>query len=92
MAEPPGAPPKTALTLAVPPGSSRAAAEELAAALARFPQVTLRGDRASALAAGGLEEDAALAVEWREGAASLGAAVEGARRFAGGAGRHGAFD
>jgi enoyl-CoA hydratase len=76
----------------VAPGTSRAAAEELAAQLARFPQSTLRGDRAAALEAAGLGEDEALAVEWRHGMASMAAAAEGAARFAAGAGRHGSFE
>src|SRR5215467_4440811 len=38
----------------VPPGDSLAAARELAAEIARFPQATMRGDRASAYAQQGL--------------------------------------
>jgi enoyl-CoA hydratase len=75
----------------VPPGTSRAAAEALAAELAGFPQACLRNDRMSVLDAEGLPEDAAIAVEHRYGIGSLGDAVEGAARFADGRGRHGDF-
>jgi enoyl-CoA hydratase len=75
----------------VPHGRSRAAAEELAAQIARFPQTCLRGDRASVLAQDGLTEEAAMAVELRHGQAAMAEAVSGAARFAAGAGRHGDF-
>jgi enoyl-CoA hydratase len=74
----------------VPPGTARAAAEELAAALAVLPQAALRADRMSALTGYGLPVDAALAAEFRRGLPSLTEGVEGAARFAGGEGRHGA--
>lgn len=74
----------------VPPGEARAAAEALARELAALPQVCLREDRLSLLEQEGLEEDAALANELRHGVVSLRAgALEGAQRFAAGAGRHG---
>ncbi|MEU7136343.1 crotonase/enoyl-CoA hydratase family protein [Streptomyces sp. NPDC046261] len=73
----------------VPPGGSRAAAEELAARIARFPQECLRGDRASLLGQEGLPEERALAAELAHAAASLPMAGEGAARFVAGAGRHG---
>ncbi|MFC0038831.1 crotonase/enoyl-CoA hydratase family protein [Actinomadura rayongensis] len=77
----------------VPAGTAVDAAVELAASLARFPQTCLREDRASVLDQWGLDEPDALAVEWRHGMTSLAAdAVDGAARFAAGAGRHGAFD
>jgi enoyl-CoA hydratase len=76
----------------VPTGTARAAAEALALELTRFPQVTLRGDRLSALEQDGLDESAAIANELEHGARSLGTAIEGAGRFAGGAGRHGSFE
>jgi len=76
----------------VPTGTSRAAAEELAHQLAGFPQVTMRGDRLSAIEQDSLDHDGAMANEWRHGVGSLAVALEGAQRFAGGAGRHGAFD
>jgi enoyl-CoA hydratase len=80
----------------VPAGTARQAAEELAASIAAFPQQCLRADRRSALDQHGLSEGAALAREFDNavtGAGGLAAeAVDGAARFAGGAGRHGAFD
>ncbi|MFV8131198.1 crotonase/enoyl-CoA hydratase family protein [Streptomyces syringium] len=75
----------------VPPGGARAAAEELAAEIARFPQTCLRGDRASVLDQEGLTEEAALAAELGHGRAALAEAAEGAARFTAGAGRHGDF-
>ncbi|GAA2392472.1 crotonase/enoyl-CoA hydratase family protein [Dactylosporangium salmoneum] len=75
----------------VPAGTARAAAEELAAQLAALPQACLRNDRLSLYEA--LDRDVAdgLAAEWRYGVDSLArGAGEGAARFAGGAGRHGA--
>jgi enoyl-CoA hydratase len=75
----------------VPTGESRVRAEELAAEIARFPQVTMRGDRRSVYAQEGLDLDAALASEFRIGRESLAQADTGARRFAGGLGRHGDF-
>jgi enoyl-CoA hydratase len=76
----------------VPPGRGRAAAEELAAELARFPQACLRSDRRSVYDAFGRDEAAALAVEFGHGADSLAAdGVAGAARFRAGAGRHGQF-
>jgi len=76
----------------VPAGRALAAAQELAAQLASFPQVCLRSDRASVLDADGLGEAAALAVEFAHGQVPLAAeAGAGAARFASGAGRHGSF-
>ncbi|MEN2423385.1 crotonase/enoyl-CoA hydratase family protein [Streptomyces rimosus] len=76
----------------VPPGRARAEAEELAAAIARFPQACLRSDRASVLAQEGLSEEAAMAQELRYGQGVLAEAMTGAARFASGAGRHGAME
>ncbi len=75
----------------VPVGRARAEAEQLAAALARFPQACLRADRASVLGQEGLDEEAALRGELRGGAAVVAESLEGAARFASGAGRHGSF-
>ena len=76
----------------VAPGQALAAAQELAAQLAAFPQVCLRSDRASALSQEGLDETAALAAEFVHGQAALREeAGLGAARFASGAGRHGFF-
>ncbi|ASW53093.1 crotonase/enoyl-CoA hydratase family protein [Plantactinospora sp. KBS50] len=73
-----------------PPGGALAAAQELAAQLAGFPQTCLRNDRLSVIAASGRPEAVALADEYGYGMASLAAdAAAGAARFAGGAGRHG---
>ncbi|MFC6285539.1 crotonase/enoyl-CoA hydratase family protein [Nocardioides sp. GCM10027113] len=72
-------------------GTARAAAEELAREIAALPQACLRNDRASLLDQHGLTEDEAMAHELELGLRSLAAgAAEGAARFAGGAGRHGA--
>ncbi|MEQ1569489.1 MAG: crotonase/enoyl-CoA hydratase family protein [Myxococcota bacterium] len=70
----------------VPTGTAREAAEALAHELARFPQATLRADRASAWAASAADLDR----ELQGGLAVLDDAIAGARRFAAGAGRHGA--
>jgi enoyl-CoA hydratase len=76
----------------VPAGQALAAAQELAAQLAAFPQACLRSDRASMLDAEGLDESAALASEFAHGQAALATeARAGAARFAAGAGRHGTF-
>ncbi len=77
----------------VPAGQALAAAWELAARLAAFPQACLRGDRASVLDQQGLDEAAALASEFAHGREALASeAAAGAARFAAGAGRHGSFD
>lgn len=77
----------------VPQGQAREAAEALARQLAVFPQECLRNDRLSAYEQAGLPFEQAMANEFRHGIASLQAgAADGARRFAGGAGRHGSFD
>lgn len=75
----------------VPAGTARAAAEELAAQIAAFPQTCLRRDRASLLEQHELSESGALDNELRHGLVSLAAdAADGAARFVAGAGRHGA--
>jgi enoyl-CoA hydratase len=76
----------------VPVGQARAAAERLAREIARFPRECLRNDRLSALEQDGLPLPEAMANEFRRGLDSLGAnALDGAARFAAGAGRHGDF-
>jgi enoyl-CoA hydratase len=77
----------------VPDGQARAAAEALAAEIARFPQRCMRADRRSAYEAWSLDESAAIANELRHGLAVIesGETREGAARFAAGAGRHGSF-
>ena len=75
----------------VAPGEACQAAVEVAHQLAALPQVCLRSDRMSALEQWGLsEEDAALG-EARRGRDVIrsGETLEGATRFAGGAGRGG---
>jgi enoyl-CoA hydratase len=76
----------------VPRGQARAAAEALAAELARLPQAALRGDRLSAYEQWELSYADALANELRHGVAALTEGVGGAARFAAGAGRHGAAE
>jgi enoyl-CoA hydratase len=75
----------------VPPGQARAAAEKLAAELARFPQDCLRSDRAAAYEALGCAGADALAIEFAHGQRVLTGALQGAARFASGEGRHGQF-
>ena len=74
-----------------PTGSGLACALELAQQLAAFPQATMRADRASAYAQWDLPMPQALHQEWERGKTCLGDALQGASRFAGGAGRHGKF-
>ncbi|MDQ6822706.1 MAG: crotonase/enoyl-CoA hydratase family protein [Actinomycetota bacterium] len=73
-------------------GESRAAAEQLAHELAAFPQRCMREDRLSLLEQEGVDEQAAIAAEFRHGIASLEEVSPGLARFRAGAGRHGAFD
>jgi len=74
-------------------GETRRAAEELALEIARFPQACMRNDRLSVFEQAGLDLPDALGNELRRGLESLRSpeALEGARRFAGGGGRHGDF-
>lgn len=74
----------------VPRGQARAAAEDLAADLAALPQQCLRSDRLSAIGQWGLTEQDAMAAEFTSLGRVSAEAVSGARRFADGAGRHGA--
>ena len=76
-------------TRVVPVGTSRNAAEDLARQLANFPQAAMCGDRLSAYEQWGETEGRALQVELDLGRAALAEAQEGAKRFAGGSGRHG---
>ncbi|HVS14547.1 MAG TPA: crotonase/enoyl-CoA hydratase family protein [Thermoanaerobaculia bacterium] len=77
----------------VPKGESRAAAEALAAEIARFPQGCLRRDRASALRSFDLPHREAMQREFLEGIEILETeAIPGARRFADGKGRGGSFE
>jgi len=74
----------------VPKGRSRQAAEELAAELAALPQECMRADRLSALHQWGMPEPEALDFEFASMHRVSAVAMQGARRFAAGAGRHGA--
>ncbi len=78
----------------VEPGEALPAALELAGVLARFPQRCLGGDRRSLLEQWGLPYESAMRNEFRIGMETLrsGETLEGASRFASGAGRHGRFD
>jgi enoyl-CoA hydratase len=73
------------------PGAARAGAVELATELCALPQTCLREDRASSYEQWGLGLDEAIAVELEHGLRVLrsGESLEGATRFASGAGRHG---
>ena len=75
----------------VPEGKARAAAEELAAQIAAFPQACMRHDRLSSYEQWGLPLGEALKNECRHGQVSLasGDAEAGAGRFREGEGRHG---
>jgi enoyl-CoA hydratase len=77
----------------VPDGKARAAAEELAAQIAAFPQACMRHDRLSSYEQWGLPLGEALKNECRHGQVSLasGDAEAGAGRFREGEGRHGRF-
>jgi enoyl-CoA hydratase len=76
----------------VPPGEAVPAAQQLAREIAAFPQTCLREDRLSMLEQESLSEVDALANEFRHGLKSLTAdTLDGASRFASGAGRHGSF-
>jgi enoyl-CoA hydratase len=77
----------------VPHGQARAAAEQLASEIARFPQTCLRSDRRSAYEQWALDVDEALGNEFRLGMATLasGETSAGLSRFAAGEGRHGSF-
>jgi enoyl-CoA hydratase len=73
-------------------GQALAAAKQLARELARLPQAALRSDRLSAIEQWGLSWEQATLNEFRRGIATVesGQSEAGARRFAAGAGRHGA--
>ncbi len=74
----------------VPTGQARERAEELAAELAALPQLCLRADRRSALDQWGLTEAAAIDAEFAGLSEVAVESLAGAKRFADGAGRHGA--
>jgi enoyl-CoA hydratase len=73
-------------------GEARAAAEQLAREIAAFPQRCLRADRASAFGQFDADLPEAIRREFEGGLSALHEeGVQGAARFAGGAGRHGDF-
>ena len=76
----------------VPAGQAREAAEALAREIATFPPNCVMSDRRSVYETFGMDLEAALAREFELGKATIdsGESLEGAARFAGGAGRHGA--
>jgi enoyl-CoA hydratase/carnithine racemase len=76
----------------VPRGEARGAAEALAGDLAALPQTCLRNDRLSAMESISLDHDAAMALEYSHGVASLAdpELIAGVTRFREGAGRGGA--
>ncbi len=77
-------------TRVVDDGQALVQAQQLAAQLAAFPQRCMRADRASALAQWSLPMAAALMNEGAQGYPVVQAeALDGAARFAAGAGRHG---
>ncbi len=76
-----------------PSSGALVAAIDLARQVASFPQKCMRSDRTSSYDQWSLSLDAALARETELGIVTIrsGETVEGARRFADGAGRHGSF-
>jgi enoyl-CoA hydratase len=73
-------------------GEARAAAVQLAKEIARFPQLCMRADRASAYAGWSMGVDEALKAEARRGAPVVAKeSRDGAARFAAGKGRGGDF-
>lgn len=77
-----------------PDGQALAHAIELAKQIAVFPQTCLRNDRLSAIEQWDLDENNAIDNEVSRGLDTLrsGETADGAARFSGGEGRHGAFD
>jgi enoyl-CoA hydratase len=74
----------------VPKGEARQRAEELAAELAELPQQCMRSDRLSMLNQWGSSEADAMDFEFASISRVSAESMEGAARFAAGAGRHGA--
>lgn len=73
----------------VEPGKHLERALELAERIAAFPQETMLADRRAAIEGFGMPLEQGIALEHRLGRETLHVAVQGARRFADGAGRHG---
>jgi enoyl-CoA hydratase/carnithine racemase len=78
----------------VPKGTALAAAVKLGREIAAFPQRCMRADRMSSYVQWSLDLPAALLNETRTGfeVVQHGDMLEGVKRFAAGAGRHGRFD
>ncbi|MBI3736505.1 crotonase/enoyl-CoA hydratase family protein [Candidatus Sumerlaeota bacterium] len=78
----------------VPKGKAREEAENLAAQIASFPQVTMRNDRLSAHEQFSMSLDDAIKNEFKRGQASRDSGIlkSGAETFLKGAGRHGSFE
>ena len=78
----------------VPKGTSREAAETLAAKIASFPSVCLRNDRSSTYEGTSLSLEEGLLNELQRGLTTVqsGETAAGADRFVAGSGRHGDFD
>jgi enoyl-CoA hydratase len=74
----------------VPPGEHLTRALEIAEALAAFPQATMLADRRAAIEGFGMTLEEGLELESKAGPVVFQDAVQGAGRFAGGEGRHGA--
>lgn len=74
-------------------GTARESAEELAAQIAKFPQLCIRSDRMSAYEQWGKSFDDALKNEFRRGieVGTAKGALDGAELFTNGIGRHGEF-
>ena len=77
----------------VPHGKSREAAEELAAQIAKFPQMCMRSDRMSAYEQWDKDFQEAMANEFHRGMEPIrkGETLHGATLFSKGVGRHGEF-
>ena len=75
-------------------GTARPAAEALAEEISRFPQKCMRSDRLSAYQQFDLPFDQAMQNEFELGLRTIqsGETLEGATRFAHGAGRRGSFE
>lgn len=73
-----------------PKGESRRVAEELATELAALPQLCMRADRLSMMGQWGMAEAEAIDAEFASLSKVSSESLAGAKRFADGAGRHGA--
>ncbi len=78
----------------VEPGTALQEAKVLAGKIAAFPQLCMRADRLSSYQQWGMGLDEAFRNEYEGGVAVIasGETVAGAKRFSGGAGRHGHFE